>query len=777
MDSVKHESIGFATVTLVDAETGKNEKAGLSKESGVFELSSLQAKAYKLTISSMGYQPRTMEVNDLKQGKNHVNVGTILLSPLNSQLKEVAVTATKPLVKQEIDRVSYDVQADPESKAMTAMDMLRKVPLLSVDGDDNIQLQGSGDYRIFINGKPSPLLASNPKDVLRSMPANSILKIEVITTPPSKYDAEGLAGIINIITTKNTTDGYNGTINARYSNPWGPNTNISAQVKQGKFGFSGSAAIGHQSINTIDNGNTRLTYDPASADQTSTLLQTGTNTWGGNWRYGSGQISFEQDSLHLLTGTFNFEHGNYVQNYTKNSFFTDNQTNNQSYALLSLGGFGWRGVDLGLNYQLGFAHHKDELLTMSYQYSSSAYSKNATALLSEQVNFTQPNYNQFNNNGTKEHTAQIDYVNPLKKWNIEAGAKAIFRNNFSDFESGNYDEATDSFPVDLTKTNNFNYHQNVFGLYNTYQYKTDKWTFKAGARAEHTRVDANFISSNSGLNMNYTNVVPSISIMRSVGKNNSFTLGYTDRLQRPGIYQLNPFVDRSSNLQIVNVGNPVLKPVVSHLLEFGYNMIGKGSLNTKVSYMYANNNIENVTRVLSDTLSENTYDNVGHFKIARLNLSGSYPFTPKLSVNFNTGIFYVWINGYFNGQQYSNRGPRTNTYISGTYKQSAAWQFGAAFGYNRRYITLQGSSDDFYYTNFSITRNIKSFTITGVLNNPFAQYYSFTQYSKTPSFYQSNTSIQLYRSFNIGVSYKFGKLSSDIKKNSRGINNDDKSGN
>jgi hypothetical protein len=205
-DSVNQKPLTGITLTLKDSSTLKILKTTLSKEDGSFEINDLSLQAYQLVIAAVGYRPKTIAIPATTWSSGKVaELGTMILSAATKELQTVSVTASKQIIKQEIDRLAYDVQADPDSKALTVMEMLRKVPMVTVDGDDNIQLQGSSSYRIFINGKPSALMINNPKDVLRSMPANTVQKIEIITTPPAKYDSEGLAGIINIITTKKTT--------------------------------------------------------------------------------------------------------------------------------------------------------------------------------------------------------------------------------------------------------------------------------------------------------------------------------------------------------------------------------------------------------------------------------------------------------------------------------------------------------------------------------------------------------------------------------------------
>lgn len=773
IDSAKNAPLGYATIAIVDAATKEPVKSTLSKDNGSFELSGLALKSYLLNVISVGYQTKSIAINTLKDGATTANVDRIVLAPSSSQLNEVKVTATKPLVKQEIDRMSYDVQADPDSKAQTAMDMLKKVPLISVDGDDNIQLQGSGSYKIFINGKPSQMLANNPKDILKAMPAANILKIEVITTPPAKYDAEGLAGIINIITSKTADDGYNGSVTARYNYPWGPNLNLTGTIKQGKFGISGYVGGGARPWITTNNQNERQTYAPVSD-----FLQYGNNKSKGKYAYSSVEMSYEIDTLNLLTASVEYDKGRFDQNQDRQTQFTSDDPGilPQSYRLLNNGGYGWDETDLSLNYQLGFKRDKKQLLTASYQYTYFSNENHSNISSIDRVNYNNPDNNQQNNAGTRQHTLQLDYVHPLKQLTIEAGAKAIFRNNFSDAEVQNltYLNGQNVFITDPTLSNDFNYHQNVYSLYNSYTYKAGLWTFKGGLRMEHTHVDANFITDGSSLNTDYTNVVPSLSIMRSFSKNQSLTFGFTNRLERPGIWQLNPFIDRS-NPQIINTGNPNLQAVLSHLTELTYTKSGVGSISAKLSYMYTNNSIVSVTKLLSDTLSETSYDNVGKFKTARFNLNGSYPITKQLNANLNTAMFYVWIKGTYNGRFYSNKGPRTNTNASVTYKPGNDWTIGANYGYNSHLIWLQGGSNHYMYSSLSLSKVIlnKKLTITGVVNNPTQKLYTYTQFTSTPDFYQANTQYQIYRTFSFSLNYKFGKLSSDIKKNQRSINNDD----
>src|SRR5476651_905673 len=296
LDSANNQPLSFVTVSISDAATKKPVKSSLSKDDGTFAIKGVPGGSYLLNLVYVGYGSKVIPF----KGGADFNAGSIKLSAVSSQLKSVQVSGVKPLMKREVDRIAYDVQADPEVKAQSVLDMMRKVPLLSVDANDNIQLKGNSNYKILINGKESALMAKNPSDVLKSMPATNIEKIEVITTPPAKYDAEGLAGIINIITKKKGDQGYNGSAGVNYNTVYGYRGNLNLTVKQGKIGYSGYVGSGRRPYLGAEFGNTSTFNNPLSS-----LVQSGTQYRGGSNTYTSNELSFELDTLNLLSATFN----------------------------------------------------------------------------------------------------------------------------------------------------------------------------------------------------------------------------------------------------------------------------------------------------------------------------------------------------------------------------------------------------------------------------------------------------------------------------------------
>jgi hypothetical protein len=764
IDSVANKPLDFVTVGLSDAATKKPVKSSLTKDNGVFELKAVAVGDYQLTLIYVGYRTKIMAV---KVGAD-VNLGKILLSPASSQLKEVAVTAFKPLMKQEVDRISYDVQADPESKSTTALDMMRKVPLLSVDASDNIKLRGSGNYKILLNGKESALLARNPSDILKAMPGVNIVKIEVITTPPAKYDAEGLDGIINIITTKNADQGYNGSANVNYSSVWGYRLNLNATVKQGKFGFNGFVGTG-ESPSRASGFDNRTTFN----NPPSGIYQSGNRFNGGRNTYASTELSYEIDTLNLLTGTFSLYKNNNTQgNDQMTTLFNASNTPTQAYDVLNDGTGNSNGLDLGLNYQLGFKHNKDQLLTVSYKYSNSDNSQFNNIITTQQ---NVANYRQYNNAGTKENAFQLDYIQPLKVLTIEAGSKAVLRDNFSNFNN-DVQNASGTYITDASLTNNFSYHQDIYGVYNSYTLKFTKWVFKGGARLERTNVDADFTSSTGGqLNRFYNNIVPSFSAQR-VLKGSTLTFGFTQRIQRPGIYQLNPFADRSNPLYI-NMGNPDLRPAVNNNFELSYGNFKKGSINISSSYSFANNTIQNVTSVNGNVTTQ-TFANVGKNKRLGLDVNMNYPITKKVNVNLNAELMRVWVNGAYNGKLYSNSGQQGHVFTYTSYKFDDGYRIGMNIGFDSRYVLLQGVDNYWLGGGANVSKDLfkGKGSISLNVNNPFKKFNRLDFFTKTVDFETISSNNNFYRQINLNFSYKFGRLNAAIKKNQRGINNDDAAG-
>jgi len=778
IDSATNKPLGYVTVTLQDS-TKKSVKAGLSKDDGSFELKAPSGKVYQLALVSVGYKNKTIS---LAGGSTSVDAGKILMSVSSRQLGDVSVTAARPLMKQEVDRISYDVQADPDSKALDVLDMMRKVPLLSVDGNDNIQLKGSGNFKILINGKESALVAKNPSDILKSMPATNIERIEVITTPPAKYDAEGLAGIINIVTKKNADQGYNLGFNSRFNSVFGAGYNINGTVKEGKFGASFFGGFGSNGTLTTNSQTTENIFaNHYNIDQNST------NTQKGNFHYGGTELSYEIDSLNLLTASIDL-FGNDQSQHGPGSSVTDSLgILKQMYNLYNSGNSSFTGMDASFNYQLSFRKSKDRQLTISYKYSYSPNKQFNDNLFSDRFNYPYslaPDYQQYNNAGNKDHTIQLDYASPMsKQLSLEAGAKAILRSNYSNYHVNDRDTVSQQYVTNDALTNDFNYHQDIYSVYNSYQLKMDQWTGKAGLRLEHTAISADFASSGVSVAPSYNNLIPSISLQRSF-KSSSLNFGYTQRIQRPDISELNPFVDRT-NPSFISTGNPALRPELDNTFELTYSNYTKNAITVGLSYAFSNNSIQNVSNLeiqqvngKTDTVTNTTFQNLGTNKTLGLNVNTNMNLTKDFTLSLNGQLNHVWLSGTFNDQMYHNDGFTGRAFGNIRYKFKNGFAFSFNAGYFSGNVNLQGQSSDFIFNQYLISKDFfaKKFTLVLVANNPYAKFNTFRSTTNSAAFYENAVNQNYYRSLAFRLNFRFGKLNSDIKREQHGINNDDTKG-
>ncbi|MDQ1141866.1 MAG: TonB-dependent receptor [Chryseobacterium sp.] len=765
IDSVSGKPGEFFTIALSKDSTVI--KSAVSNEHGKFSFSGIVEGNYKVIIGALGYKSKTI----LVKLSRDTDLNKILVVSSGNELGEVAVAASRPLIKQEPDRIVYDIQADAESKVLSVMDMMRKVPLLSVDADDNVKLKGTGNYRILINGKPSGILTRDPKEYLKSMPAAGVQKIEVITTPPSKYESEGLSGIINIITSRKMDNGYSGNLNARYQSPGGPSGNLNFTIKQGNFGanlYAGTGVWQVDGVKITDARNSRGVAIPSS------LNSLGFQQTDNKWAWGGGELSYEIDSLNLITVEVN-PYGGYNQQNLNQHFDLRDGPVLSSYDLDGKTRYEWGGTDYTFNYQKGFKDKKEHLLTFSYKFFDSSEPQTNDVMFNNRLNFTGVNYKQDNVSSSQEQTAQIDYVNPWKKLTLEAGVKAILRRGDSDFQYLGFNSAQNSYIIDPAQSNVYGNDQNIFGVYNTYTLKLKDWTFKAGARLEGTYVTGNFETTGTSVKTDYFNLIPSVSFNRTLKNSQSLSLGFTQRIQRPGIWNLNPFVDKSRpNFEYF--GNPDLEATLSNNFELTYSNFKKGSLNLSLSYNFANNTQQEVSTYFpAENLTRVTSFNIGKTRLLGTNANFNYPLTAKWNLNVSANINYIWLEGMINGVLAQNSGVTGYSSFTTSYKFEKTWKTSVSFNYGAPDVMLQGQSNNYYYLGFSGSKDIikDKLTISAMVANPFQKTREYRSFTEGVNFTQERIRENPFRRVSGSLNWKFGKLKGSIKKSERSINNDD----
>ncbi|RZL64019.1 MAG: TonB-dependent receptor, partial [Pedobacter sp.] len=432
------------------------------------------------------------------------------------------------------------------------------------------------------------------------------------------------------------------------------------------------------------------------------------------------------------------------------------------------------GIDAALNYQLGSKKDKNRLLTFSYRYYNFSNNQFNNVNIFNPVSYNLSNYKQENTGSSSEQTVQIDYTLPVKKLVIEAGVKAIFRNNSSNFEylTLNSDGV---FVQDPLRTNLFDNQQDVYGIYNTYQFAIKDWGFKAGIRAEQTEIDADFYGLSSEFNSSFLNFIPSISINRKFKNSSNINFGFSSRIQRPGIHQLNPFVDRS-NPNFESSGNPDLKPMSGNSIELNYSSFKKLQLNIGFRGMFFKDII--MPRVVTDAttnITRTSYGNNGTASLLGLNVNANYPISTKLRASLNVMANYGMVKGEVNGSQINIKGLMRRAFGSLTYRPSKTWQATGSVNYNGPNLSLQGSSNSFVTSSLSINKDFfdNKLSISIAANNAFNKYRNAINYTNGPNFTQESFNQNYQRNFTTSLNYRFGKLKEAIKRNKKGINNND----
>ncbi len=785
VDSLTNETVPYATLRIVLASAPANPVKLLAcDEDGKFETPITMAGSYIIYMQSIGKTSLPYPFT-LSEATRNVNLGKLFMTDDTQKLGEVTVSAQKPLVKIEIDKLTYSLEDDPEAVTSNTLDMLRKVPMVTVDGEDKIQLKGASNFKIYMNGKPSNLLSNNPSDVLKSMPASSVKNIEVITDPGSKYDAEGVGGIINIITTSNAMQGYTGTVraNANTAGYYGGNVYISS--KMGKLGLT---AMYNYNYNNSPWNTSTMERENLNNGAEKYMKQAGESKYSGPFQYGYLEASYEIDTLNLINVGANLFNGNMKNKSRYDVNMYDSIMNPVYYYYRETemrNTFG--STDINVDYQHSTSK-KDELLTVSYRFSHSPDGGDSYTDISNVENYIPfvPYPEKTDNEAwTDEHTGQVDYTTPLfKNQTLEVGAKYIYRQSSSETNRMNF---VDSLNVWKDFTNNdsyFNHTQHIYSGYVGYALKFTKFSVKAGLRAEGTALNVEFRRApEKNFSNDYFDLVPNATLSYQLNMASQIRLGYNMRIQRPGIWYLNPYVNDTDPLNI-SYGNPNLVSEKSNSVNLNYSMFTqKFNVNASLTYTFVDNSIQRYQFIDPDlpNIIQTTYGNIGSQQRTGVYLYGRWNPVTWFSINLNGGLNYVDLksnkddlpdNMYYD---MANNGWEGNLFANAQFNLPKDFRIFLNGGYFTSRIQLQTEMSPMYFTGLSLGKDFlkKKLTVQMGLQEPFRKHRKFESTTIDPSFYTRNTNYNTGRSFYVSVSYRFGTLKEQIKKVQRGISNDD----
>lgn len=773
VDEAVTTAVEFASIALHNKETNKVVDGTMADEKGKFSLTRVAAGEYKLVITFIGYTDKTIDNIKVEKGKD-IDLGVIKLSTSTKQLDEVTVTAEKSMIEEKVDRLVYNAEKDITSKGGDAADVLRKVPLLTVDLDGNVSLRGTSNIRVLINNKPSTIIASSIADALKMIPSDLIKSVEVITSPSAKYDAEGSGGIINIITKKSTIQGLTLNVDAG-AGIRGSNLGLNGSFRKGKLGVSmggGGRAFYNRAGTSLDqstlvNGNTVLTKQTADAFD--------------NGLFGRYNLGFDYDisKSQALTAGVNFGTRNFIrtQDYTTN-LYTNNVLNSIAYRNVDSKDLS-NSVDINLDYIRTFKPSQE--WSVSTQYSKSNLKNNFLADLLDESQVTKSRQRNLNTNINQEFTVQTDFQTPISTNQMfEVGVKGIFRqvnSNFSYLVAG----STGDFASDVRNPAGLlDYSQNIASGYLSYTYSTkNKYTFKVGTRYEYTTIDARDQVKEIDIPA-YGNLVPSVNVSKTFG-NTTLKAAYNKRIQRPGLQQLNPNFNLA-NPQNITIGNPSLRPEITDNFELSASSnIKKVYLNASVFGRMTNNSILRLSAP-SDTLIGaivTTFENIGTQQMFGTNVFGNFNITPKWSVNGGLDLYYNYLEGQVQGTDgkamlTSNTGVVIGGRLQSQIQLKNGWGIQAFSFFRGRQVQLQGTQGSFYMYSVGFRKDFKNKKGSlGLATENFLGGMVIKSTLQSPQFNQTSINNVYNQNVKVTFSYKIGNMRMVEQKKTKSVKNDD----
>ncbi|MBC7425451.1 MAG: TonB-dependent receptor, partial [Bacteroidia bacterium] len=688
--------IEFAAVSLKTIGENKKSHAALTNEKGIFTLSGISGGKQLLKITYAEYLEYT-DTFFISEDKTITIFDTIFLQPKITELSTVQIKAERNIDNIGIDKKVFSVEKSTLSTGGSAIDILRQIPAVNVDIDGNINIRGSGNITVFINGKPSGITGSNQQAILDQIPASTIESVELITNPSAKFDAEGVSGILNIVLKKNTVKGWNGntTIGAGTNNKHNASGSFNYKNKK----ISSSNTLGYTQRNYRINGYTNRQNLFSGADPYINQVSQGSynNTSGtlsGNFEYTvSKKSTLTFNYLVGLSGNKNPETANYY-------FLDSNEIKYRELVRKTESKSNSYNFDAGLTFRQQFRKPKQDLV-VSANYSLSE-NKSKNMILQNTLSSLSAEVPYFLNTNTKNQfnvsVIQIDYTHPINKVSkFETGLKSTQRNLDNDIHADTFNNAFNSWNIDFGKTNRFKYSENVNALYATYANTTKYFDFQGGIRVEETTITTDQVTSGEYQNYKYIKAFPSFFIKKKILKTET-QFSYSRRINRPGQWNLNPFPSYTDAYNLMR-GNPRLKPELTDALELSAGKNYKQQNYSATAYFRQTTNaITRVRTIDSAGISLITPYNLGFSQNVGIELVARNQITKWWNVTSNLNIYRYLLSGTVQSNEYSGSNISYFAKIISNITINPGYSIQTSFNYNGPSLIPQGT----IYSNYSL---------------------------------------------------------------------------
>ncbi|MES2574485.1 MAG: outer membrane beta-barrel family protein [Bacteroidota bacterium] len=553
IEKVSKQALEYATITFTNPKFPKAITGGITNPKGEFSID-INPGTYDIKIEFISFKPIIIKERNLTES---TNLGEIALQEDASQLNEVVIRAEKTDITVKLDKKIYSIGNDLMVKGGTVSDVLDNVPSVSVDAEGTVSLRGNENVTIFIDGKPSS--AININEALRLIPADAIDKVEVITNPSARYDAEGGAGILNIILKKGKNQGFNGTVIASSGYPEMNSISGTLNYKAKKYNLFTNQGYAYR--NNPGNGIIETEYLAPEPDTPNFILETRDNQRLNKSYNGNLGIELYLNESTSWTNSINYRNTNKndVDDILYNNKFYSDVSKNNIQSRISYEDSKENNIEFKSSLQKKFKKdgHK---LDVDAQISENNDNENADIFDSQKID----NDYTINNQKQNKELFQVDYVLPTgDAGQFEAGYRGSFTNLNTDVTI--YNGAI----INTDLSNNFEYIENVNAVYSQYGFKKNKFSYLFGLRWEDSNIHVNEFTQSNFNHKKYNNFFPSAFITYELNDESNLSLNYSRRITRPRGRMINPFSNYSSNINIFR-GNPDLDPSMTDAVDFGY---------------------------------------------------------------------------------------------------------------------------------------------------------------------------------------------------------------
>ena len=768
--------LDYATITLLKVGDSTIINGAITDEKGKFEITEVPFGPFILKADFIGYESIFISPVIIQPNSTINELGKINLKPASSILSEVVVTTELEQMINSIDKQVFNVEKSLVTQGGTATDVLQQVPSVTVDMDGNVSLRGSGNVTVLIDGRPSGL-SGDRSTVLSQIPANSIESIEVITNPSAKYDPDGMGGIINVVLKKNRKNGFNGNVGVTIGTRNKYNGTLTLNYRNKKVNiysnYNYRYNVFHNEFTSFRKNifaDTAFGFDQTNNSETKSsnhLLKSGIDIYLNDWNTLSfsgtvGQTSTKQPGINYYTFTDKDDEGT--------SFSTREFEENESQ---------WNG-DAAIDYRKTYKE-MGRSLTASLSFSNAPFDRDAYYTDKEYMNksfdVSLPPYDyeqQFRDQKVQLGIAQVDYSHPLKKGKIDAGYKSTIRYINTAQEINDYDSVSQTYIKNELNSNHFKYLEQVHAIYGQYAANFKKFGIQVGLRLEQALTEGTFVDSSKSYKNNYFSPFPSVNISYKMEKNQELSLGYSRRINRPGVGQLNPGGDYGDPLNI-RIGNPYLDPEYVNLINSGYKKDWeKAGITLSAFFMQRQNGFMRV-RTVDSASSTSFVTFVNLAKSLNYGLDINTKFMPVKWWNMNLGgtVFQSSVNYTTAERSYENNNVSWTIKMNTTFTVWENMNIQLSYNVQGPIVIPQGNINVMHGMDFAIKKDfLKEKTLTVSLR--VSDVFNTRQFAinlNDVDFVQKFTFKRESLVGYLGITYRFGKEDKSAQKFQKRQNN------